>query len=393
MNAPKLRFKVFKKDWESYKLGSVSDVTKLAGYEYTKYIVYADSGEIIALRGLNIKNGKINCDTVKYIDNSDFSKLNRSKLFIGDLLFTYVGTIGELAIVDQDDKYYLAPNVCRIRPSNKLVSYFLLTYMQRYEYKEKVIYPLITTSSQPALSMENIREFTLNIPDITEQQKVSNFFTLLDRRIEQQQEKVEAWREYKKGMMQKLFSRELRFKDEDGQEFPEWEVKYLKNIVTFFDGQRKPVSESDRINGIYPYYGASGIVSYVNDYIFEGEYLLLSEDGANIITRNLPIVYRTKGKFWLNNHAHIFKAKKNFSNGFLFHALERINYIPYNSGTAQPKLNLQSVKSIELELPSYKNQMAISGFLNTIDNKIDLELQKMNQLYQQKIAFMQQMFI
>src|SRR5699024_6222022 len=112
---PKLRFNNFSELWEQRKMGKVSDITKLEGLEFTKYVKYSDRGEIIALRGLNIKICNLILDDVKYIDESDFSKLNRSKLYKNDILFTYVGTVVQLALVPQNNKYHLAPNVARIR--------------------------------------------------------------------------------------------------------------------------------------------------------------------------------------------------------------------------------------------------------------------------------------
>src|SRR5690606_21030807 len=106
--------------WEQCELGNISDVTKLAGFEFTEYVQYSDNGKIIALRGLNVKNNALVLDDVKYIDGSDFSKLNRSKLYKNDMLLTYVGTVGDLAVVPENDKYYLAPNVARIRFKNHI---------------------------------------------------------------------------------------------------------------------------------------------------------------------------------------------------------------------------------------------------------------------------------
>ena len=90
MNTPKIRFKGFADDWEQRKLGDIADVTKLAGFEFTEHVVYSDEGNIIALRGLNIKNGQLILDDVKYIDGSNFSKLSRSKLFIDDLSLIHI---------------------------------------------------------------------------------------------------------------------------------------------------------------------------------------------------------------------------------------------------------------------------------------------------------------
>ncbi|MCK8617735.1 restriction endonuclease subunit S [Fructobacillus sp. M158] len=180
---------VFLVDWEQRKLGEVADVTKLAGFEFTKYVNYDDHGKIIALRGLNVKNNRLVLDDVKYIDSSDFSKLKRSKLLTDDLLFTYVGTVGEIARVPENDKYYLAPNVARIRMANgnpKLVAQVINTK----SFYDRVISPLIATSSQPALSMQNLRKFVLTLPNSDEQEQISNYLDKFDKLIALHQRKV-----------------------------------------------------------------------------------------------------------------------------------------------------------------------------------------------------------
>lgn len=92
----------------------------------------------------------------------------------------------------------------------------------------------------------------------------------------------------------------------------DWEVKELGKVVDFIDGKRKPIKDSDRskIHRIYPYYGASGIIDYINDFIFDEELILLGEDGANIINRSSPLAFRVSGKIWVNNHAHVLKPKR-----------------------------------------------------------------------------------
>ena len=202
---PELRFPGFTDPWEQHKLGDISDVTKLAGFEFTEYVIYSDEGTIIALRGLNVKNGKIILDDVKYIDQSDFSKLNRSKLFKDDILFTYVGTVGELAIIPEDNKYYLAPNVARIRLKKEINSQFVIQMMGNKTYYDKVIFPLIATSSQPALSMENVRKFILKLPNFEEQTKIAGFFVQLDNLINLHQCKLNHLQEQKKALLQQMF--------------------------------------------------------------------------------------------------------------------------------------------------------------------------------------------
>lgn len=203
---PEIRFKGFTEAWEQRKLGDIADVTKLAGFEFTEHVVYSDEGNIIALRGLNIKNGQLILDDVKYIDGSNFSKLSRSKLFINDIMFTYVGTVGEVAIIKENDRFYLAPNVSRIRVKSDDSPKFISHYMRTDNFKNKVIFPLIATSSQPALSMENIRKFTINIPINREEQDcLAKYFDSLDHLITLHQQKCEELKKIKKFMLQKMF--------------------------------------------------------------------------------------------------------------------------------------------------------------------------------------------
>ncbi|MCS5459414.1 restriction endonuclease subunit S [Enterococcus faecalis] len=122
-----------------------------------------------------------------------------------------------------------------------------------------------------------------------------------------------------------------------------------------------------------------------------GEYVLLAEDGANIIMRNYPVAYLTQGKFWLNNHAHIMRMR-NGSNYFLVQVLEKIDYKKYNTGTAQPKLNSKIVKNIELKIPHIEEQQQIGNFFKQLDDIIALHQRKLDLLKETKKGFLQKMF-
>ena len=173
----------------------------MAGFEFTKYVTYEDTGSIIAIRGLNCKNGSLDLRDVKYIDNSDFSKLSRSKLYVGDILYTYVGTVGEVAVVDKNDKYYLAPNVSRIRLSKDYNSDFIKQLLGSKKFYNKIVFPLIATSSQPALSMENLRRFKLRVPSIKEQNKIASLFNAIDERIATQNKIIDKLQSLIKGIV------------------------------------------------------------------------------------------------------------------------------------------------------------------------------------------------
>ena len=150
----------------------------------------------------------------------------------------------------------------------------------------------------------------------------------------------------------------------------DWDLRLLNEVVTFLDGKRKPVKDVDRSNmrGTIPYYGASGIIDYVNDYLFDDELILLGEDGENILSRNCRLAFRISGKAWVNNHAHVLKPNQDISIGFLTDFLESLNYERFNTGTAQPKLNKQTCSCILVALPPTKaEQEAIATALSDVD--------------------------
>ena len=163
----------------------------------------------------------------------------------------------------------------------------------------------------------------------------------------------------------------LRFPEFQG----EWEKKRLEECVEFLDGLRKPIKSEDRKSeqGLYPYYGASGIIDYIDGYIFDGEYILLSEDGANIIDRNYRVAFIAKGKIWVNNHAHVLQPYDGFDINFLSETLERLNYAVYNTGTTMPKLNQEVCRNINLKIPTTKEQNKIGNLLSLLNERISTQ--------------------
>ena len=181
----------------------------------------------------------------------------------------------------------------------------------------------------------------------------------------------------------------LRFKEFDG----DWVKKTLGEVVKFSNGKRIPLSESERQKrqGDYRYYGASSVIDYIDDYLFNGEYILIGEDGANIIARSSTLAFVVTGKFWVNNHAHIFQSKDG-NNIFLATYLESLNFEKFNSGTAQPKLNLENLKKVPVADPSLQEQKKIATFLSAVDEKIAQLSQKLHLLGQYKQGMMQKLF-
>lgn len=164
-------------------------------------------------------------------------------------------------------------------------------------------------------------------------------------------------------------------------EIPEgWEVCRLKNIVTCHDELRKPVSADKRENHLklYDYYGASGVIDTIDDYNVDDTVLLIGEDGANLKLRNLPLIYRASGKFWVNNHAHILMVNKNHSYDYVAYLLEAGDYSNYITGSAQPKLSQFNLMRFPIAIPSYPEQKSISFFIYGKCSKIDTLLSEIH---------------
>lgn len=158
-------------------------------------------------------------------------------------------------------------------------------------------------------------------------------------------------------------------------------LKPLASLANIYDSMRIPVKKADRKPGPYPYYGASGIVDYVDSYIFDGEYLLLAEDGENLRSQNLPIAFMATGKFWVNNHAHILQGKNGNNTLYLCYALKIADIGSYLSGSTRPKLTQRDMKRISVSCADPEEQHAIAHILGSLDDKIELN-RRMNQTLQ-----------
>jgi len=143
-----------------------------------------------------------------------------------------------------------------------------------------------------------------------------------------------------------------------------WQTKTLDQISVNLDSRRIPITKADRTSGEYPYYGASGIVDYVADYIFDEDTLLVSEDGANLLARSTPIAFPASGKYWVNNHAHILKFENMTTQRFVELYLESIPLDKYVTGAAQPKLNQKALNSIPIPIPPLHEQRRITSILD-----------------------------
>lgn len=214
-------------DWQDCKIGEIANVTKLAGFEYTDHFKYVDDGEIIALRALNVREGVLDLNDTKRIYKDVSDKLIRSKLFIGDILFTYVGAnIGQFALIDENDKYHLAPNICRIRPNPNCNPYFLYSYFRTNFFRDNLVNYTVG-SSQPTLPMGNIRQIKVPFPPLEEQDEIATVISCLDNKIallHKQKETLEALGEL---LFRQYFVEQAK---------ENWETLPLDSIAKYLNG-------------------------------------------------------------------------------------------------------------------------------------------------------------
>ena len=168
-----------------------------------------------------------------------------------------------------------------------------------------------------------------------------------------------------------------------------WEVKQLKWLFYNLDNLREPISadKRERTNPQYEYYGASGVIDKIDYYNVDDRVLLIGEDGANLVFRNLPLIYKAEGKFWVNNHAHILKPMKNVDYGYMYYTLEAADYSTFITGSAQPKLSQSNLELQTLPVPPYYEQVFIATYLDTHCAKID----NLISIQQKRIALLQEL--
>ena len=231
---------------------------------------------------------------------------------------------------------------------------------------QKEIHNLCSFTGIPALNASELKKLEIPIPPLPVQTKIVKILDALTALTSELTSELTLRRKQYEYYREKLLSEE-----DLGKVGFEW--KTLDQISENLDSKRKPITSGLRTSGKIPYYGASGIVDYVKDYIFDGDFLLISEDGANLLARNTPIAFSASGKIWVNNHAHILKFETYEERRFIEFYLNKIDLTPYISGAAQPKLNKKNLNSIKFPIPSIPEQQRIVSILDkfeTLTNSI-----------------------
>ena len=223
-------------------------------------------------------------------------------------------------------------------------------------------------------------EFEVGIPPLSEQRKIATILSSVDDAIEKTRAVIEQVQVVKRGLMQELLTRGLpgqhtRFKVTEIGEMPiDWNTKSVGDVFEVLDRMRKPLNKSQRemMKGLYPYYGANGVVDYVSEWLFDEPLILMAEDGGYFDEfRTRPIAYMVDGKCWVNNHAHVLRAREGFDIRWLFYSLVHMDVRPFiNTGT-RSKLNQKDLINIPVAVPLIHEQRKIAAILSSVDDGIE----------------------
>ena len=322
---------------------------------------------------------------------------------LGDIIVSTVRTyLRAIDIINsgEKEKYIYSTGFAILSPLKNILSEFMI-YICRSEYFTNQVSIYSTGINYPSINDTALKMINIVMPTLSEQQTIAAYLDQkcgeIDELITLQEEMITKLQSYKQSVITEAVTKGLDknvlLKDSGIEwigEIPKhWTLKRIKNICDNLDYLREPISAEHRSrnNPIYDYYGASGVIDKIDFYNVDDQVLLIGEDGANLVMRNLPLVYKANGKFWVNNHAHILKPK-NDNYDFCAYAFEAADYSLFITGSAQPKLSQENLGRIKIAIPPFLEQQAIVNYLDKkcseIDKLISIKQQKIEKLKEYK---------
>jgi type I restriction enzyme S subunit len=366
MNAPKLRFQEFQDEWQKKKLRAIFKISaggdignenvSAIKTEKFKYPIYANAEKDKGFYGY-----------------SDIYKIEEN-------VITVAGRGVNFGIAHaRDHKFYPIVRLLVLKPKNIENIYF-------FEYQLNRLNLFKESTGVPQLTAPQISTYEVFYPEIPEQNRIASFFMQLDKKITELKQKKSLLEQYKKGIMQKLFSQELRFKDENGKDFPEWEENKLGNISKITTGSSN--REDSILDGEYTFFDRSQDIRTSNRFLFDAEAIIVPGEGQEFIPKYF------KGKFDLHQRTYAIMDFVNINGVFLFYSIS-FNTKHLNShavGSTVKSLRLPMFESMPINLPCLSEQTKIANFLSSLDEKINRTENQIQKTQEWKKGLLQKMF-
>jgi len=388
---PQLRFPQFSGEWGRKLFNNIVDIIDGdRGVNYPKSNDFFNDEYCLFLSAKNVtKNGFIFNET-QFITKERDALLRKGKLSRGDIVLTTRGTVGQFAFYSDDvlyDNIRINSGMVLLRNNNdNLLNSYFFKACKSFQISRQIKI-VAFGSAQPQLTVKEINKIKISLPAKPEQQKIAAFLTAVDNKIEQLSKKQELLDEYKKGLMQQIFSQAVRFKADDGSDFPDWEERKLGDVGKVY--QPKTISQTDLTTKGFDVYGANGIIGKYSEYNHEFEQIAVTCRGNTCGTVNF-----TKPKSWITGNAMVVNVddSKVVNKTFIYYQLSHTNLTYLITGSGQPQIT-GDIKTHKVKIPSLPEQTKIANFLSSIDNKIEQVGKQLDESKQFKKALLQQMFV
>lgn len=410
---PQLRFPEFEGEWEIKKLANwnLKVIDGDRGTNYPNGDDFSGEGYCLFLNAKNVTKNGFSFETKMFITKDKDELLRKGKLKRNDLILTTRGSVGNIAFYDNTIKFEnirINSGMVLIRNENSIIdSQFIYSSFFTPKLK-RIIETISFGSAQPQLTVKEINLFKLSIPTLPEQQKIASFLSAIDEKIQLLNRKKEALEQYKKGAMQQLFSQQLRFKADDGNDFPDWDEKRLGEVAVFFKGKGISKSDIDE-EGLIP------CIRYGELYTNYSETISLIKSRTNLDSKNLffskenDVIIPASGETQIDIATASCVMLENIALGGDINVIRSsingvfLSYYLNNSkkneianlaqGASVMHLYSSQLKLLNLNIPSLPEQQKIAAFLSGIDDKLAATNQQINNIQTFKKGLLQQLFV
>ena len=313
--------------------------------------------------------GKYISQTNELLTMDAISKFNIPIIPAGTLLMSFKLTVGRLGFTKYDMCSNEAIAQLPIKAPDIVDKNYLYYYLKNFNFDS-----LSSTSSiATAVNSKTVKNISVNLPPLDQQKKIANILGSLDEKIELNRRINETLEQLGQALFRHYFV--------DNPEAVDWKSGTLGDIIVNFDSKRKPLSSRQRakMQGDYRYFGATSVMDHINDYLFDGTYLLLAEDGSVMRSDGTPYLQYVWGRFWVNNHAHIIQAKYPFTVEYLYILLAKTNVQSLVSGAVQLKINQKAMNSLVISIPPDDLVIKFCNLVNSLfaqyrENEEQIEL-------------------
>ena len=398
MATPKLRFKEFDGGWTKSTIQFFMDNNFILdqmdgnhGELYPKSEEFSATG-VPYISATDFSFGDVNFATCKRLP------IERAKLFKkgiaknGDVLFAHNATVGPVAILKTDlDFVILSTTATYYRcEATYLNNHYLKNYFES-DFFVQQYFGIMSQSTRNQVPITTQRKLNIAVPNIQEQTKIASFLSAVDEKISQLTQKHELLSQYKQGMMQKLFSQQIRFKADDGSEFGEWENSYIGNECKITTGNKDTQNKVD--DGLYPFFVRSQTVEKINSYSMDCEAILTSGDGVGV-GKNYHYM---NGKFDFHQRVYcLYEFSERLIGRYLYiyfsnYFYDRVKRLSAKNSVDSVRMDM--ISKMEIKLPCLEEQTKIANFLSAIDQKIEVVAQQIEQAKTWKTGLLQQMFV